>query len=140
MKTTSTKKSATPIIFNNGEVKDRDSKRYGTGRFLDNVSAVVVPGEYIKLRAEKQKYSGGCALNVIHENTFKIGDTAIYGSYNLVYTGNIVAISGKTVTIEEPYGEGSRRHRLSLYEFCWRNDNFDLDAIAERNHDMMLHI
>lgn len=141
MKTTSTtKKSATPIIFMNGDIKERDSKRYGKGRTLDYVSAIVVPGEYIRLQAEKEQYSQGATIKVTHENTFKVGDTAVYGSYNFIYTGKIIAISEKTVTIEEPYGEGSKRHRLSLYEFCWRNDDFDLDAICKLNHETMLHI
>ncbi len=36
-------------------------------------------------------------------------------------------------------GARGRRHRLSIYEFSWRNRNLDLAAIDARNTDVMLH-
>lgn len=65
-------------------------------------------------------------------NTFKIGDMAEYDSYNLSYFGAILAITGKTVSIREKYG--NKVHRLDLEKFCWRNHNFNLgEKIKENN-------
>lgn len=70
--------------------------------------------------------------------TFKIGDTAEYGSYNLHYLGKIVKITDKGVTIEPEYSRGIKR--LSLNEFMWRNHNFDLAVITARNADTSMYI
>lgn len=51
------------------------------------------------------------------------------------YCGTIVAIGEKTVTIQED----GRNRRLSVYEFSFRNRDFDIDAINARNEDVMLH-
>lgn len=53
------------------------------------------------------------------EATYKVGDTAEYSSCNLSYMGTIVSITEKTVTIQP--GDESKKYRLSLYTFCWRN-------------------
>lgn len=68
--------------------------------------------------------------------TFNIGDQAEYDSYNLDYTGEIVAIGAKTITIED-HGE---RHRLDLHTFSWRNWNFDVQRIFENNCDTLQRI
>lgn len=62
---------------------------------------------------------------------FKIGDMAEYDSYNLSYYAAIESITEKTVTIAKHYD--SKKHRLDLYKFCWRNHNFDLDKVREEN-------
>ena len=64
--------------------------------------------------------------------TFRVGDRAVYGSYNLTYTGKIVAIGPKTVTIDA-HGTGERQHRLSLYDFAWRNWDYNAEKIAHDN-------
>lgn len=69
-----------------------------------------------------------------HDVTFKIGDKAEYGSYNLSYYGAITSITEKTVTIKEDDGTG---HRLSLAEFAWRNYNFQLERVARENSATM---
>ena len=66
-----------------------------------------------------------------HDVAFKIGDKAEYGSYNLIYYGKIVSITEKTVTIDDGYS--GKKHRLSLAEFAWRNDRFDLARVAQEN-------
>jgi len=71
---------------------------------------------------------------VTHDVTFKIGDQAEYGSYNLIYYGKIKSITEKTVTIIERNGTG---HRLSLAEFAWRNYNFQLERVAQENAETM---
>ena len=70
--------------------------------------------------------------------TFKIGDQAEYGSYNLSYYGAIKSITEKTVTIVPRFGGGSRR--LKLDTFAWRNYNFDLDRTIAENADTMMYI
>lgn len=70
--------------------------------------------------------------------TFKVGDYAEYDSFNLVYYGEIIKISEKTVTIEERYS--TRRHRLSLYDFISKNWNFDLTEVEEKNHETSMYI
>lgn len=63
--------------------------------------------------------------------TFKMGDTCVYDSYNLVYTGKIVGIGAKTVTIEK---SGYRRNTvLDIATFIHRNWDYDAKAIFERN-------
>jgi hypothetical protein len=70
---------------------------------------------------------------------FEIGDTATYDSYNLVYTGEIVQISEKCVTIRPKY-ETKKTKRLKLSEFCWRNWDFDAEQTALRNSETMTYI
>lgn len=61
---------------------------------------------------------------------FAVGDEAEYDSFNLRYTGQILAIGMKTVTISTSY-EGKRR--LKAEEFGWRNWNFDSEEIKQQN-------
>lgn len=68
--------------------------------------------------------------------TFSIGDQAEYDSYNLDYTGDIIAIGAKTITIED-HGE---KHRLDMHSFAWRNWNFNAQRIFEDNCDTMMRI
>lgn len=63
--------------------------------------------------------------------TFKMGDTCVYGSYNLVYTGKIVGIGAKTITIEK--AGYSRNTVLDIATFIQRNYDYDAKAIFERN-------
>lgn len=70
--------------------------------------------------------------------TFRVGDLAEYDSYNLHYLGTIEKITDKCVTIKPRYN--NRVRRLSLYEFMWRNRNFDLEAITRRNAETSMYI
>ena len=73
----------------------------------------------------------------VFDKTFRIGNWVEYDSYNTSYTGLIVGIGAKTVTIA-PYGDTEhRKRRLDLTEFCWRNWDFDLEVIARRNAEWM---
>jgi hypothetical protein len=69
---------------------------------------------------------------------FSIGDEAEYDSYNLKYTGNIVSITEKTVTIKPKYENKNRR--LKIDTFSWRNWNFDSEKVAAENSDTMNYI
>ena len=71
--------------------------------------------------------------------SFSIGDIAEYHSYNLSYTGMVVSITAKTVTIAEKH-DSSIRHRLDLHHFAWRNYNFDAASTARENADTMMYI
>ena len=71
-----------------------------------------------------------------YERVFEIGDTAEYDSYNLSYTGTIVGIGPKTVTIDK--GRNGGRARLKLATFHWRNWAFDAEETARANSDMMM--
>ena len=64
--------------------------------------------------------------------TFEIGDTAEYDSYNMRYTGKILAIGAKTVTIDA-HGTGEHTRRLTLAQFASRNWDFDLEKIQAEN-------
>lgn len=70
--------------------------------------------------------------------TFKVGDQAEYDSFNLSYYGEIVNITDKSVTIAKTYS--SKKHRLDLNQFCWRNYNFDVDRASKENSETMMYI
>jgi len=73
--------------------------------------------------------------------SFNIGDEAEYDSYNLIYTGTISRITPKAVQITAYPGTLSeRRYNLSLYEFCYKNYNFDAQAIAAHNTNESYYI
>lgn len=72
---------------------------------------------------------------------FVLGDQAEYDSFNLNYLGTITSITDKTVTITKQYGNNKPDiHRLSIYEFCWRNYNFDLEVIRAKNNETSMYI
>lgn len=95
--------------------------------------AQVTPGEMIRLFGTTTYHVTDIAH---HDRTFKVGDIAVYGGYNLVYTGLIVAITPKTVTIESH----GTKHRLSLEKFEWQNYNFDEEETQKQNAATMQHI
>ena len=70
---------------------------------------------------------------------FEIGDTAIYDSFNLAYTGEIVQITEKRVTIRPKY-ETKRVKRLTLAEFSWRNWSFDAETTQRYNSEIMNYL
>lgn len=73
------------------------------------------------------------------EVSFEVGDEAEHGSYNLIYTGKIVSITPKTVTVErKDIGCGNRR--LKWNEFAWRNHDFDAAKVASYNSNEMMYI
>jgi len=74
-------------------------------------------------------------------NRFEIGDWAECDSYNLKYTGIIRSITEKTVTIEEyPDSSMSKRYRLKIAEFCWRNYDFNKEKVSAQNSETMMYI
>ena len=74
-------------------------------------------------------------------NAFQLGDTAEYGSYNLIYTGPITKITDKLVQITAyPGTRSERKHNLDLSTFCWRNETFDAEKTAAYNAEEMYYI
>ena len=107
----------------------------------DHYFADVTPGKSIRIYGDK---SGGNSFDV----TFEKGDLAEYDSYNFSYIGRIESITAKTVTIQPGYGthfarkedfkpaKDEKKRRLKLYNFAWRNYDFDLKKINKKNHDV----
>lgn len=116
-------------------LKDRDRTHRGRkyeGRIEDGANADVTPGESIRIF--------GCTeYGESYDKTFEIGDYAIYGSYNLTYTGPITAIGPKTVTIDAS-DTGERPKRIPLYTFSWRNKFYNAAKIAARNARVSMEI
>ena len=71
--------------------------------------------------------------------TFRVGDYAEYGSYNLIYVGEITKITDKVVTIVAYKGHKNMEqvHRLNLYQFAMRNYDFDEERVAKHNEETM---
>jgi hypothetical protein len=110
---------------------------------LSGHHAEIVPGVSIRLYGEDWRvmYENGvrCDRLVPYDVTFKVGDEAEHGSYNLRYTGKIVGIGVKTVTIDAS-DIGHTTRRLTIHEFDRRNYKFDAAKVAEFNADEMMHI
>lgn len=135
-------------------VKDRDYKRGGKvyeGETRTGHHVEVKPGEYVRLFGTEKRYrylkvhsrdgtTNGRRIEYEHhyDLTFRIGDKAEYDSYNLHYIGEVVSIGAKTIGIR-PDGSAKVK-RLRLHEFSWRNDDFDIDKIRERNADTRQYI
>lgn len=94
-------------------------------------NAEIVPGESIRI--------WGTYSNREFDRTFKLGEYAVYGSYNLIYTGEIVKIGAKTVTVKH-YRDSDRVTQMDLNTFVWRNFDYDAQRIADRNADTMMYI
>jgi hypothetical protein len=131
-------------------IKDRDSKRHGVtyeGMTFKHTRATIVLGEsitlehvvqpgerYVRDPATGKHVPNAEAYTVV--KTFKIGDWAEVHSYNLVYTGRVRKITDKTITcVEYEDSTQPRTYRMSLYDFAYKNWDFDVDAAAKRNAD-----
>jgi hypothetical protein len=86
----------------------------------------VVPGHSIRIHGSNWGRS--------FDETFTVGDSAIYDSYNLCYFGSVTSIGKKVITIvdyEDTINE--RRFRLPFDKFLRYNDN--LEGARERNRN-----
>jgi hypothetical protein len=133
------RKEKTPKAAKVIEVRDiqgRSRKSHGTtyeGPVSKGQNADIIKGESIRLFGTETNHVNG---PVTYERTFKVGDTAVHGSYNLVYTGTITAIGAKTVSIDD----NGLTKRLDLYSFNFYNKMLDLDDVKRRNDDTMMCI
>ncbi len=115
------------------EIKSRNGVRNGVpfeGVVLKGHQAEIVTGTSIRLFGLNHNHVDGPQPFDI---TFKMGDQAACGSYNLTYVGRIVAIHAGSVTVQED-GEN---YRLDLHTFAYRNYNFNPVVIAARNADVL---
>lgn len=100
--------------------------------------AAIVPGKSVTLWGASTRYQAGRRGYFLtpYRVEFKVGDTAVYGGYNLTYTGTVVAIGEKTVTVEEyPGTVNAKRHRMKIERFSSWNQHFDLNEISRRNSE-----
>jgi hypothetical protein len=106
-------------------------------RTRGGVTTEAMFSEYAVVITDDQKkitiYRDTGPATIEQGTTFGIGDQAEYDSYNLSYVGVIEKITPKTVTITKSLGGNTKRHRLNMYEFCWRNHKFDAAEIRARN-------
>ena len=103
-------------------------REIGNGWSSDRYNVDIWPKQAIRLFGTYKNRTTPVEFDI----TFKLGDTAEYDSYNLSYTGKIVSIGPKTVTIDAS-GTGDRTKRLDIVEFAWRNWDFDAERIAKEN-------
>lgn len=117
-------------------LRDRNYVRQGRvtqGRQDIGHHAEIAVGVSIRLHGlDNNRVNGPVAYDL----TFKVGDEAEYDSYNFSYTGKILAIGEKTVSIQ---GNG-KTARLSIYDFSRRNRDFDAVKVAARNADTFASI
>ena len=102
--------------------------------------AQITPGEKIVLfgtDTRERGVPGGQGATFIpgpYRKEYRIGAVCEYDSYNLHYTGQILAIGEKTITIDASRTRNPGKVRkLGLYEFDWRNYDFDAAATAAFN-------
>ena len=98
----------------------------------------VVPGDCIKI---SKKNDDGTNTD---PKVYKVGDMVEYDSWNLSYTGKITKITPKTVFVDK---NGKHDHierveikRMKLYEFAWRNYDFDYITKCEENAETRMYI
>lgn len=96
---------------------------------LKGQHAVIVPGSSVRLHGER--------CGAAYSRSFAVGDIAEYDSYNLSYTGTIVSITEKTITIQPRSG---KVRKLSLHTFSWRNNDFDAAETFRSNSEIMQSI
>ncbi len=117
--------AATPAnLIRYEELKTRDRVQFGRsypGRVEPGFKAEVIPG--VSVRIFGTDYNGPFDL------TFKLGDVAVYDSFNMVYTAKVENIGPKTVTV------GKRR--LDICTFAQRNHDYNADRIFKRNSEWM---
>jgi hypothetical protein len=90
---------------------------------LRKYRVTLVPGAYVVVEAFKND-------QFVSMKRFEVGDEVEYDSFNLSYTGPILAIGPKTVTVESTF---RGKKRLKAEEFGWRNWNFNAAETARRN-------
>ena len=153
---TAAKKSSKRIVVL--DIRENDRKYAGrtvAGKVAKGLHAIVEPGKRVTLLGDMpESYIESCHVHedcranhavatacarhamgakASYRKVFELGDDAVYGSFNLVYTGRIVAIGEKTVSIEDM----GRTHRLDLATFNRRNWNYDAERIRKHNNEWM---
>jgi hypothetical protein len=84
--------------------------------------AVDVPASDYSGRPYAVRVVPGFSVQV-NEQVYFIGGQAEYGSYNLHYFGQIMAITANTITVSQDDTGRSKCRRMKIGEFAWRNDS-----------------
>lgn len=93
-------------------------------------AATILPGDSIVIWGfDAGRVRGGQS----YDRTFCVGETALYGGMNLDYTGTIVSITAKSVTIQD----GKTVKRLTIADFARKNRFFSAEASAKRNAEWL---
>lgn len=118
-----------PKAIRHEVIKARDWVKFGKkheGPVFEGGKAEVIPGTSIRLFGFfANTVNGGAEYDI----TLKVGEPAVYDSYNFDYVGTIAAIGRETVTIAV---DGGSNRRLSLYDFARYNWDFSPDRSAKR--------
>lgn len=95
-----------------------------------NYNADIIPGQSIRIYGNENGFNQPRPFDL----TFKVGDPAIVGSYNLIYTRLIKSITKKTVTVAEYAGSRSEtRRRFKLDQFISKNCRYNAEHIRKHN-------
>lgn len=96
----------------------------------EEFTAEIVLGKYIHIngKAPGKNYTNGKDRNC--NKVFAIGDTVIYDSYNFYYTGTILKISPKTVTIQTDIRGVVR---MKYHQFISYNWDLNLEKVEKEN-------
>lgn len=113
----------------------RDITKGASFDSMNTYNVNIVPGIYVQIFGTYRNHVNG--PQNFHK-VFVTGSEVEYDSYNLKYTGKIVAIGQKTVSIKPDHHEGVRR--LRYQEFCWRNWDFNSAKTAAYNADEMQYL
>ena len=122
------------VVYRN--LADRDRVQFGR-----KFSGSVAVGQHAAVEKNARIVLWGVNTNrttglLPYRTEFKLGDTAVCGSYNLIYTGTIVAIGEKTITVEEYAGTcNARKHRMTIAQFSARNRHYDAEYIFKNNSE-----
>lgn len=147
-----TKATKAPAVVVLDEIRSKTHKRgsqvYG-GEVIEGHHAEIVVGESVTLhgivpaghRYVRDAQTGRMvpsARPTLYANVFRIGDEACCGSFNLVYTGVVRAITAKTITVVEYEGSRNERvYRMDIATFDRRNWDFDAAEASRRNAEWM---
>lgn len=110
---------------------NRPANKYGRSIERDYWQAEIVKNYSVRIVGNYSNHANNPAFDL----TFKVGDTAVYDSYNLTYTGQIVQIAEKYIAIKADHR--TKTTRLNLYDFISYNWDFDAQRIAKRNSEWM---
>ncbi len=94
-------------------------------------NADILPGHSIRIFGVMTNHVRGPQE---FDKVFKIGDRAVYGSFNLIYVGTITAIGPKTVTVKH-YEHSEEVTMLQVYGFIDQNWDYDSEKIRKHNDE-----
>lgn len=115
-----------PDVIRYEELRERDWTRGGVthkGKVLKDAKADVIPGVSVRIFGRAHNLVIPCDYDL----TFKIGDDAVYDSYNTVYVGKIIRIGEKTVAIQG----NSATTQIAYERFTVLNCRFNREKIAK---------